>query len=73
MLAARLTAHPVFDGKRRSRPHQLRQNIGVEENHSPKVGGLRMDPLGTSGNSTPPRGANRARITAARFAGGARS
>jgi len=65
----RLVRKPALDGRFRYRPYQLGQDIRIEQDHSSKDGGARIASRGTAGSSTPPSGAKRARIDAARLPG----
>src|SRR6266478_3578683 len=62
-----LLGDPYHDPGGRFRPHEFRQHIGIEDDHSSNPGALRTASRGGKEISIPPNDANRRRIASARF------
>jgi hypothetical protein len=66
---AKNSIDPNHDSRLRVGFHQLGNDVGVEKDHSPKVGGSRIGSRGTSGKLKPPKGLDRALIAVPRCFG----
>ena len=69
-LSAGLRSHPRQNRRMRFATHQLRDDIGVDDDHGSNEGGASTNSEGGNSRSTPPSGAKRRRIASAKLGSG---